>query len=212
MSIVFVISAPSGAGKSTLTKAILDSDPRVEFATSVTTRPPREREVEGRDYQFVTRDRFREMQERGDFLESAEVFGHLYGTPVSAVEQARQRGNDLILDIDVQGASSLVSKLPTAVKIFVLPPSAAKLEQRLRKRSSDDDAVIERRLGEASREIGEYKFYDYIVINNELETSVGRLKAILSAERSKRERMERGIARILYDFGIGRDALGEANE
>ena len=212
MSIVFVISAPSGAGKSTLAKAVLTSEERVEFGTSVTTRPPRAREVDGQEYRFVTRDRFVRMRESGEFLEWAEVFGHLYGTPASAVEQALARGNDLILDIDVQGASSLIEKLPDAVKIFILPPSSAKLERRLRKRSSDEDAVIERRLGEASREVREYKFYDYVVINSEVEASVAQLRAILVAERSKREQMEGAIEPILNDFGVQTDAVAEASE
>ena len=212
MSIVFVISAPSGAGKSTLANAVLASVERIEFATSVTTRPPRAREVDGREYSFVTRERFLEMRDSGEFLECAEVFGHLYGTPASAVERARAQGNDLLLDIDVQGASSLVDKLPEAVRIFILPPSARQLEQRLRQRSSDEDAVIERRLSEASNEVGEYSFYDYIVINNELEASVERLRAILLAERSKRERMKGAVAPILKDFGILWDAVAEAGE
>ncbi len=212
MSIVFVISAPSGAGKSTLVNAVLASEERIEFATSVTTRRPRAREIDGQEYSFVSRDRFLEMRDNGEFLEWAEVFGHLYGTPASAVGQARARGNDLILDIDVQGASSLIEELPNAVKIFILPPSTAKLEKRLTKRSSDEDAVIERRLREASREVREYKSYDYVVINNEVEESVARLRAILLAERSKREQMERAIGPILNDFGIHRDAAAEASE
>ena len=212
MSVVFVISAPSGAGKSTLANAVLASIDKMEFATSVTTRPPRASEIDGREYTFVTRKRFLEMRDKGEFLEWAEVFGHLYGTPTSAVERARARGNDLLLDIDVQGASSLVDKLPQAVRVFILPPSATQLEQRLRQRSSDENTVIERRLSEASREVGEYRFYDYIVINNELEASVERLKAILLAERSKRERMKGAIAPILNDFGILRDAATETGE
>ena len=184
MSIVFVISAPSGAGKSTLANAVLASVDGIEFATSVTTRPPR----------------------------ASEVFGHLYGTPASAVHCARARDNDLLLDIDVQGASSLVDKLPQAVRIFILPPSATQLEQRLRQRSSDEDMVIERRLSEASREVGEYRFYDYVVINSELEASVERLKAILLAERSKRARMKGEMTPILNDFGILPDAATETGE
>ena len=128
--------------------------------------------------------------------------------------RARRRacGNDLLLDIDVQGASSLVDKLPQAVRIFILPPSANQLEQRLRQRSSDKDTVIERRLSEASREVGEYRFYDYIVINNELEASVERLKAILLAERSRREQMKGEMTPILNDFGILGDATTETGE
>ena len=152
------------------------------------------------------------MRDSGEFLEWAEVFGHLYGTPASAVHCARARDNDLLLDIDVQGASSLVDKLPQAVRIFILPPSATQLEQRLRQRSSDEDTVIERRLSEASREVGEYRFYDYVVINSELEASVERLKAILLAERSKRARMKGEMTPILNDFGILPDAATETGE
>ena len=202
MSIVFVISAPSGTGKSTLAKAVLARDDRLEFVTSVTTRAPRGQETDGREYRFVTRGRFLEMRDRGEFLESAEVFGHLYGTPWSAVEEARKRGRDLLVDIDVQGASLLLKKLPSAVKIFILPPSNEKLALRLRNRSSDDDEAIERRLSEASREVNEYRSYDYVVVNDEIEPSIDQLRAIIAAERSKRERMERAIKPILKGFGI----------
>ena len=212
MPIVFVISAPSGTGKSTLANAVLAHDDRIEFATSVTTRAPRGQETEGREYRFVTRGRFLEMRDRGEFLEWAEVFGHLYGTPWSAVEDARKRGRDLLLDIDVQGASLLIKKLPSAVKIFILPPSSEKLALRLRNRSSDDDEVIERRLGEASREVNEFRSYDYVVVNDEIERSIGQLRAILSAERSKRQRMERAIQPILRGFGINPDAGAEEGE
>lgn len=212
MPIVFVISAPSGTGKSTLANAVLAHDDRIEFATSVTTRAPRGQETEGREYRFVTRGRFLEMRDRGEFIEWAEVFGHLYGTPWSAVEEARKRGRDLLLDIDVQGASLLIKKLPSAVKIFILPPSSEKLALRLRNRSSDDDEVIERRLGEASREVNEFRSYDYVVVNDEIERSIGQLRAILSAERSKRQRMERAIQPILRGFGINPDAGAEEGE
>ena len=212
MPIVFVISAPSGTGKSTLANAVLAHDDRIEFATSVTTRAPRGQETEGREYRFVTRGRFLEMRDRGEFIEWAEVFGHLYGTPWSAVEEARKRGRDLLLDIDVQGASLLIKKLPSAVKIFILPPSSGKLALRLRNRSSDDDEVIERRLGEASREVNEFRSYDYVVVNDEIERSIGQLRAILSAERSKRQRMERAIQPILRGFGINPDAGAEEGE
>ena len=212
MSIVFAISAPSGTGKSTLTRALLASEEGVEYGVSVTTRPPRGHEMDGRDYWFVSREIFDEMRRRGEFLESAVVYGHCYGTPTVALERARARRNDLLLDIDVQGASSLRKKLPDAVTVFVLPPSATRLERRLRKRSSDEDAVIDGRLAAASREVREYRSYDYVVINDDLADSVSEIRAILLAERRKRDRMERAIAGILNDFGIRADAIAEASE
>ena len=152
------------------------------------------------------------MKDAGEFVEWAEVFGNYYGTPWSVIEQARTRGLDLVLDIDVQGASLLMERLPDAVKVFVLPPSSETLAQRLKDRSSDDRTVIERRLGEASREVRSYSFYDYVVVNDDVKKSVERLHAILLAERSKRESMEPTITPILESFGIGSIARGEETE
>lgn len=211
MSTVFVISAPSGTGKSTLVSRLVARDRRLSFAISVTTRQPRAAEVDGEAYQFVTEDCFREMRDRGEFLEWAEVFGHLYGTPWSAVEEARSRGTDLLLDIDVQGAASLRQKLPGASLVFILPPSSEVLAQRLRDRSSDDREVIERRLGEASREVRSYRFYDYVVVNDDIDRSVERLSEIVRAERSKRENMESTVEPILRSFAVHEDATGEKN-
>ncbi len=211
MSLVFVISAPSGAGKSTLVERLRQCDSNLEFATSVTTRPPREQEIDGESYCFVSADRFKAMIDSDQLLEWAEVFGHLYGTPRSAVEQAFAKGKDLLLDIDVQGAASLVKKLPEAVTIFVLPPSRAALEQRLRDRCSDDEAAISKRLGEASREVAVCKNYSHVVINDDVEDAVRRLHGILIAERSKRANMQPTIAPILQSFGIQRDQNPEAN-
>lgn len=212
MSIVFIISAPSGTGKTTLADRVLEADSGIEFAISVTTRPPRADETDGEDYCFVTEERFGEMRNRGEFLEWAEVFGHHYGTPRSAIKEARERGRDLLLDIDVQGASLLIEQLPEAVKIFILPPSKEMLASRLRSRSSDDGAEIQRRLGEASREVREYESYDYVVVNDEIEPAAERLKAIVRAERSRRQRMEREIRPILEGFGIETDAGMEKSE
>ena len=211
MSIVFVISAPSGAGKSTLVEHLRQRDGNLDFATSVTTRAPREREVDGEAYRFVSVDRFKAMVARDEFMEWAEVFGHLYGTPRAAVKEAFDKGKDLLLDIDVQGAALLLEKLPDAVTIFVLPPSRAALEQRLRDRCSDDEAAISKRLGEASREISVCRAYDHIVINDDVEDAVSRLQGILIAERSRRANMRPRIASILQSFGLHQDEDREAN-
>lgn len=202
MSIVFIISAPSGTGKSTLAKAVLATDDRLEFAVSVTTRPPRPKESDGKEYRFVTREGFVAMRERGEFLEWAEVYGHYYGTPRSALARAAAKGQDLLLDIDVQGAAALMSKLPDAVTIFILPPSRGELAQRLKSRSSDDEAAIARRLGKASAEIRKYRSYSYVVVNDDLERTVGRIRAIVEAERSKRGQMRAVIEPVLEGFGI----------
>jgi guanylate kinase len=200
MSLVFVISAPSGSGKSTLVTMLLESIEGLDFAISSTTRPPRGGETDGENYYFVSREQFVAMRDRGGFLEWAEVHGHLYGTPRSALERARERGRDLVLDIDVQGAGQLKKQLPEAVTIFILPPSRRELEGRLRSRSLDDEAVIERRLREASNEIRNYSAYDYVVVNDRLDQSAEKLKGIIVAERCRKQRAEAVIQPILRTF------------
>ena len=202
MSIVFVVSAPSGTGKSTLVEQVVARDGQLEFGVSVTTRPRRHTEVDGRAYRFVSVDQFRDMRSRGELLESAEVFGNYYGTPRSALENARDCGRDVVLDIDVQGAASLMKLLPSAVKIFILPPSKVVLRQRLTERSSDAKPVIERRLSEAGREVGNFDSYDYVIVNRSIQESVDRLLSIVIAERSKKSRMERSVGPILESFGV----------
>ena len=202
MSIVFVVSAPSGTGKSTLVRRLLDRDRKLEFATSVTTRPRRSSEVDGREYLFVSEERFFAMRGAGDLLEWAEVFGHYYGTPRSGLEDALARGQDVVLDIDVQGASSLKETLPEAVRVYVLPPAREALEQRLTARSSDARPVIERRLGEAAREVANFSSYDYVIVNRNIDESVDALHSIVIAERSRTARMETAIGPILASFGI----------
>ena len=205
MSIVFVVSGPSGTGKSTLVEKLMASGEGLEFAVSVTTRPRRSTEEEGKSYSFVSKEEFLRMRERGAFIEWAEVFGHFYGTPWSAVERPRASDRDVLLDIDVQGASLLGKRFPDAVKVFVLPPSKGKLEQRLRDRSADGTEEIRRRLGEASREIAHYGSYDYILVNEEVADTVARLRAILTAERSKTANMKAGTGDILKSFGVEPD-------
>jgi guanylate kinase len=198
--IVFIISAPSGSGKSTLTSRLLSIVPDLEFSVSYTTRPPRGSEASGRDYIFISRGEFENMIRDGAFLEHAEVFGHCYGTAKSYMQEAFAAGKDLLLDIDVQGAKQMKSKLPDAVSIFVLPPSREELERRLRSRSEADDEIqfkllgekarrfnteetIQRRLQTASREIENFCEYDYILVNDRVDQAIDTLKSIVRAER-----------------------------
>ena len=185
MSGVFIISAPSGSGKSTLVNKVREIVPGLKFSISYTTRPPRAGEQNGREYFFVSRAEFDKMIRQEDFLEYADVFGHYYGTARSFLSLAQQEGKDLLLDIDVQGAELIKHKIPEAVRIFVMPPNRQELEKRLRTRSLDAEAVIQRRLVTASREIENYEKYDYILVNDRLDESVDALKSILLAERRK---------------------------
>jgi guanylate kinase len=187
MSGVFIISAPSGSGKSTLVNQVRRVVPGLKFSISYTTRAPRAGEQDGREYFFVSRAEFEEMISRDEFLEYADVFGNWYGTARRFLHAAEQTGEDLLLDIDVQGATRIKRKIPRAVSIFILPPNRLELENRLRHRSLDAEDVIQRRLVTASREIENYARYDYILVNenDRLEESTDALKAILLAERRK---------------------------
>ncbi|HEY7405937.1 MAG TPA: guanylate kinase [Candidatus Angelobacter sp.] len=188
--ILYIISAPSGSGKTTLVNELRQYVPHLEFSISFTTRAPRGSEQDGREYHFITRGEFETMIEGGEFLEYAQVFGNYYGTSRTVLQQAKQRGNDLLLDIDVQGERQVKEKMPDAVSIFVLPPSRTELESRLRKRSLSENVhaeeTIRRRLDTARREIEKYPNYDYILINDRLEQSVDRLQAIVLGERTRR--------------------------
>jgi guanylate kinase len=200
MTTIFIVSAPSGSGKSTLVRRLLASVPGLTFSVSYSTRAPRGNEVEGESYHFVSRAEFERMAGLGEFLEHAEVFGNYYGTHRGALERAHRQGKDLLLDIDVQGARQLKSKVPEAVTIFILAPSREILEQRLRTRSEDSDAVIVRRLRDAANEIRNYSAYDYVLVNNDLAQSDEALAAIVRAERVRRRRMEEQIRPILETF------------
>ena len=190
MSIVYIISAPSGSGKSTLVNELFKMVRHLDFSISYTTRPPRGREQNGKEYFFVSRKEFEAMIAADEFLEHAEVFGNYYGTARRFQREAEARRNDLLLDIDVQGASQVKRKIPDAVSIFILPPNRKELEERLRARALDSEAVIRRRLDTARREIENYSKYDYILVNNLLEQSAGQLKDIVLAERVQRSRAE----------------------
>jgi guanylate kinase len=186
MTIVYIVSAPSGSGKSTLVAELLKMVPSLDFSVSYTTRPPRRTEQNRKEYFFVSREQFEAMIDAGEFLEHADVFGNYYGTARRFLREAESRGHDLLLDIDVQGASQIMQRIPEAVSIFILPPDWQTLESRLRNRGSDSEAVIRRRLDTARREIENYSKYDYILINNLLEQSAEQLKDIVLAERLQR--------------------------
>lgn len=184
--LVFIISAPSGSGKSTLTNELLKLVPNLDFSISYTTRSPRGSERQGKQYHFVQMDEFNRMIEAKEFLEYANVHGNCYGTSWQFLREAGLHGHDLLLDIDVQGAAQIKHNLTDAISIFVLPPDREKLEWRLRNRGEDPEPVIQRRLLAASREIAEYNKYDYVLINDMLEESCEKLRAIVLAERLRR--------------------------
>ena len=184
--LVYIISAPSGSGKSTLTNELLKLVPNLVFSISYTTRALRGSEQNGKQYHFVSMQEFDRMVREGEFLEHANVHGNCYGTARTFLREAGKSGNDLLLDIDVQGAAQVKKNLTDAISIFVLPPDRKTLEWRLRNRGEDAEDVIQRRLRDAGREIEEYDKYDYVLINDQLEKSIERLKAIVLSERLRR--------------------------
>jgi len=183
MSIVYIVSAPSGSGKSTLVNELFKVVKGLDFSISYTTRPPRGSEQNGKEYFFVSKEEFEAIIAADEFLEYANVFGNYYGTARRFLREAETKGNDLLLDIDVQGAQQIKKRLPEAVSIFILPPDRDTLEWRLRNRGLDSEAVILRRLDTARREIENYSKYDYILVNRQLERSTDELKAVVLAER-----------------------------
>jgi len=194
MTNVFVISAPSGSGKSTLVSKARELVPGLHFSVSYTTRAPRGKERNGREYYFISHQEFEEMIRKDEFLEYAEVFGtgtDYYGTARRFLREAEQKRDDLLLDIDVQGAAQIKSKISEATSIFILPPDRKELEKRLRVRGLDSAEVIQRRLANASREIENYSKYDYILVNDCLPDSIDALTSILLAERLRRSGVER---------------------
>ena len=188
--ILYIISAPSGSGKSTLVNELRKFVPHLDFSISYTTRASRGSEQDGREYHFISRDAFESMIQRREFLEYACVFGNYYGTARQVFQEAAEHGNDVLLDIDVQGERQVKRVMPDAVSIFVLPPSRAELESRLRKRSVSENVksleIIQRRLDAARKEIENYPNYDYLLVNDRLEESVDRLQAIVLGERLMR--------------------------
>jgi guanylate kinase len=196
-----IISAPSGSGKSTLVRRLVASLPDLAFSVSYTTRPRRTSEKEGRDYFFVTRKRFERMIAAGDFIEWAEVFGHLYGTSKAQIEKALNAGRDVLLDIDVQGHQQVKQRLPEALSVFVIPPSFQELKRRLTHRHSDAPQVIERRLAAARQEIAHWPEYDYLVVNDRLGPATQALRAIVQAGRFRRQNQAERAQEICKTFG-----------
>ena len=201
--ICVVLSSPSGAGKTTISRKLLESDPELKISISCTTRPPRKNEVDGVDYYFVSKDKFKEMINHGEFLEHAEVFGHFYGTPKKYVDEQLNKGLDVVFDIDWQGTRQLSDKLDgQLVSIFILPPSMEELEKRLRQRAMDADDVVQKRMKKASREISHWNEYEYVIVNENLEQAMADVEKIVQAERLKRARypeMELFVQNLLFN-------------
>jgi guanylate kinase len=204
--LVLIVSGPSGSGKSTLVQRILDL-PGTMPSISCTTRARRATESSGKCYDFVTESEFDAMVARGEFLEYARVFGkHSYGTPKKWLEESRRRGLDLVLEIDVQGAAQVKEKLPESVAIFILPPSRKELERRLRKRGQDSDEEIARRLAKSRDEIAQFgKYYDYCVVNEDVDRASREAQAIVTALRCATARRRARVEQLLASFGGGND-------
>jgi guanylate kinase len=204
---LYVVSAPSGAGKTSLVKALMEREPRIRFSVSYTTRTPRPNEIPGRDYHFVSMERFDEMVARDEFLEHAKVFDNCYGTAAHTVEEALANGEQLLLEIDWQGARQVRARLPEARSIFILPPSRSALEQRLKDRSTDSEAVIQRRLQDAAQDIGHWTEFEFVVVNDRFEQALGDLQAIVEnrgeAFRARRPEVERLTAEMLANSASG---------
>lgn len=187
--LLLVMSSPSGAGKTTLSRRLLAADPHIAMSVSVTTRQPRPGEKDGTDYHFISQERFKQMRDRGELLEWAVVFGNSYGTPRKPVEEALAHGRDMLFDIDWQGTQQLSEKMSDdIVRLFILPPSAETLQDRLINRAQDTVTVVAKRMAKASDEISHWPEYDYVIINEDLETAHAQVLAILTAERLRRRR------------------------
>jgi guanylate kinase len=201
--LMLVLSSPSGAGKTTLSRLLLDSDPAIDLSISVTTRPPRPGEVDGSHYHFIDHARFDTMVARGELLEWAQVFGNRYGTPRGPVEKALAAGRDVLFDIDWQGTQQLREKgRADLVSVFVLPPTIPDLEQRLKSRAQDAPDVIRSRMAKASDEMSHWAEYDYVIINRKVPDAFEDVRAILGAERLKRERQP-GLSAFVRSLQAG---------
>jgi guanylate kinase len=198
---LIVVSSPSGGGKGTLIDRVLKTVPGVSYSVSYTTRAPRATEQDGREYFFVSTADFEEMIGRGEFLEWANVYGYLYGTNSGQVERERAAGQDIILEIDVQGAASIREKIDDAVSIFIVPPSFELLRHRLVARGTDSPADLERRLRGAPAEVEQHKNFDYVILNDDINRASQQLAAVIYAERARCERQEARLKDTLADFG-----------
>jgi guanylate kinase len=200
---LLVLSSPSGAGKTTITRRLVEGDPKLALSVSVTTRPPRQGEVDGRDYWFIDRECFDRMIEHGELLEHATVFEHRYGTPRRPIEDALAAGRDIVGDVDWQGTQQLAKSVPDdLVTVFVLPPSVAALEARLSTRAQDSTAVVASRMAKSAQEISHWPEYDYVIVNSDIDESVARVRAIVTAERLRRTR-QLGLAEFVNSLRAG---------
>jgi guanylate kinase len=195
--LLIVVSAPSGTGKTTICKEVMKIVPELRFSISCTTRDPRKGEKDGRDYHFISREEFEERISGGDFIEWAENHGHLYGTLKKDVEGLVTAGYDVLFDVDPRGAKELKSQYNNAVFVFILPPSIDVLKERLKKRGSEENAMMKARFERASKEIGEVVWYDYAIFNDIIDESVDVLKSIYRAEKNRRERLTKRIKNII---------------
>ncbi|HSG35069.1 MAG TPA: guanylate kinase [Sphingomonadaceae bacterium] len=187
--LMFVLSSPSGAGKTTISRMLLEADAEIFMSVSVTTRPIRPGEVDGKDYPFVDQDTFKRMKDGNEFLEWAEVFGNLYGTPKAQIKEGLKDGRDFLFDIDWQGTQQLYQRMEVdVVRVFLLPPSIEELEDRLRSRGTDSDEVIKSRMERARFEISHWDGYDYVVVNDNMQSCFEKVRGILGSERLRRAR------------------------
>jgi guanylate kinase len=200
--LLIVVSSPSGGGKGTLIDRVLKTVPGLSYSVSFTTRAPRATEQNGREYFFIDKPAFEAMIERGEFLEWANVYGHFYGTSATQVETERAAGRDLVLEIDVQGAESIRRKVPDLVSVFILPPSFDLLRERLLARGTDSPADLERRLRGAASEVGQYRYFQYVILNDDINRASQQLGAVIYAERARCERQEIALRKALDDFGV----------
>jgi guanylate kinase len=198
--LLFIVSAPSGAGKTTLVERLVEQIPHLKMSRSYTSRPERDGEADGVDYNFVTRERFEAMAAAGEFLEWAPVFGNLYGTGAADTDALLDSGHDVVLVIDVQGARKVRARQIETVAVFVMPPSFEVLEQRLRGRSKDSEEAIQRRLQVARDEVAAFAEYDFVIVNDELTAAVDQLRGIVIAERARLQRMRAGAESIVRTF------------
>jgi guanylate kinase len=192
--LMLVLSSPSGAGKTTIARALLESDPNLSMSVSVTTRPPRPGEVDGKDYYFISVPAYERMVRDGELLEHARVFDNLYGTPRAPVQRILEAGGDILFDIDWQGTQQLkATAAADLATVFVLPPSHTELERRLRARAQDSDEVVRKRMARAADEMSHWPEYDYVIVNRDVNESIAAARAILAAERLRRTRCAAGL-------------------